>query len=251
MCAKRKASASSSESDSESDYSPSKKKKSVSKETKQKPKNSKSKKSDTKENANSANIEKTIEEFLLSKSRPYPLSELLITFKKNGTKADIIKGLDTLSNNGILIKKEFGKTIMYLGSKEPSNLCDTEIDALKEELKDRETVLNKLKGEVVEIKNEISEVCKYPRNEEIVKILKSKTKEAMENKKRTADLTAGTIKISKEEMDKISKELNKFKKIYKERVMIFKNIFETLQENSGMKKAELMEEIGLEDRSKS
>lgn len=193
-------------------------------------------------------LKKTISDFLLSKSRPYPLTELLITFKKEGTKADIIKVLDNLSSENVLIRKEFKKAVLYLCSREPSNINEDELVSLKEDLLKKTESLNEVKRRKELLKGELAELCKYPTNDEMIKIVKMKTKEAIENKKRLEDLTAGNIKVSKTEMEAINKELGKYRKVLKERKSIFKNIFDTLLEKADIKKNDLMEEVGLEER---
>lgn len=215
----------------------------------QKPKRPSNKKSNATDSSPTTSLPNILTTFLSTKPRPYPLSELLTTFKKAGTKADITKTLDNLASKNVLIKKEFNKTILFLGSKEVSNYSEMEIENLKEDLKQKNIIYDEKKDNLKTLKSDINNMCKYPTNTNIIKLVKEKTKEAMENKKRLEDLVGGTVKVSKDDMDNVNKELGKYKKMYRQRMAIFKNIFETVLENVGMRKGELMEEMGLEERN--
>ncbi|KAM0686188.1 PSMC3 interacting protein [Conglomerata obtusa] len=186
-------------------------------------------------------------DFLLSKTRPYPLTELLLTFKKEGVKQDIMNALNDLAQEGSLIKKEYGKAILYLGFKQQSNMSEEEINVLKNDVSEINKKCNAVKVEVKKVKDEMSKLCEYPKNDEMKKIIKTKLEEVEKNKQRIEDLSGGKLKVEKTDMEKVDKELNKYRKILKERKEIHKNIFDVMLDNSGMKKDELMEEMGLED----
>lgn len=193
------------------------------------------------------NIKHVLKEFLLSKVRPYPLTELITTFKKGGTKQEITNALNELAEKKVLIKKEYGKTVMFLGSKQPSNLSDEEIDELQKKCDKLKAENDKYKEEIKKYKEKYNELCTHGTNEEIEDKIKIITNEIEENRNRISDLSGGKVKIEKKDMEAVDKELNKVKKILKERKEIYKNILDCMIDNSGMKKSELLEEVGIDN----
>ncbi|EJW03111.1 hypothetical protein EDEG_02519 [Edhazardia aedis USNM 41457] len=104
-----------------------------------------------------------------------------------------------------------------------------------------------LKTRIATLTAELKLLCEYPTNSELIKKIGELTAVVKENSERYDALTGGKIKVDKNAMTKVDKELLKLKKINKERNDAFKSIFEMLLENLNMKKDELKEEIGLED----
>lgn len=195
----------------------------------------------------SEDCENMLQNFLVTKSRPYLHNELLLTFKTEATKNDIIAALTSLVEKGVLMKKEFGKTVLYLATKQVSNIPQEEIDNLKAESKTITQANNDLKEEIEQLKSELKTLCEHPINKDLKSLVEEKKTEIQENKDRIKDLSTGKVKVSKEEMVAIEKELGKLKKLSKERKLIFKTIVDAILDNSGMKKAELYEAAGIEE----
>ncbi|KAM0675021.1 hypothetical protein GVAV_001360 [Gurleya vavrai] len=105
----------------------------------------------------------------------------------------------------------------------------------------------KMKLIVKQKKEELNKLCEYANNDELRNLIEKKENEIEENKKRIEDLSGGKIKVEKSDMDKIDNESGKYRKILKERKAAYKNIMEVMLENSGMKRAELLEEMGIEE----
>lgn len=188
-----------------------------------------------------------IQNFLVTKIRPYLHTELILTFKNEASKADVTTALASLTEKGILMKKEFGKTVLYLATKQVSNMPQEEIDCINKECEELINTNKGIKEEIQQMKNELKILCEYPKDDELIKLTESKKKEATENIARMDDLSSGKIKISKEEMVKLEKELCKLKKMRKERMTAFKEIVNVMMDNTGMKKSELYEEVGIDD----
>ncbi|EJW03110.1 hypothetical protein EDEG_02518 [Edhazardia aedis USNM 41457] len=75
-------------------------------------------------------LAKIVHDFMKTKSRPYPISELVLIFKDDATKPTILAACDDLAEKNILIKKENGKSVLYLINKAASNISDDEIKSL-------------------------------------------------------------------------------------------------------------------------
>lgn len=195
--------------------------------------------------ANTENI--VLEFFKAQNNRPHGVNDLVLTFKNHGTKVGILKLLADMAESNKIMVQSFGNKILYYAQIEEVVLCDEEIKEIEMQLETEKMQNLKLVENVSKLENEYAELTRYPSNADMLAGT-CKMKNAYEqNEKKMEDLSEGRRMVSKEDMVGINKELNIYKKMLKERKILYKNVFEMLLDGTGLTKAEFMEELGMDE----
>lgn len=197
-------------------------------------------------------------EYMTKTNRPYSAMNVFENLHGSIKKKNVQKKLERLAETGNLTKKLFGKTSIYfinqqlIDGKEMKqiklikvdkskveeatleyNRTKVQFDSLNEQIKENRNLLKKVqrKRPTVKILSKVENMKKE------LKALKEKLEDAQANKEEL---------IEPEVMEKLKKKHLFTEQLFKERLKLYKNIFDMIEEGSNMKRNKILAKIGLE-----
>uniref|UniRef100_A0A0B7A6W4 Homologous-pairing protein 2 homolog n=1 Tax=Arion vulgaris TaxID=1028688 RepID=A0A0B7A6W4_9EUPU len=185
--------------------------------------------------------------YMIKQNRPYSVQDVFQNMGKDLGKTAVAKAMESLTTDGKLREKVYGKQKVYVADQSQyPDVDDAEIKAMDDKI----IQLNgniKLQGE--EIRAVESELQLFngllstaAAREELSKIYPD-----IENlKNKLGKLKEGRVLISKEEKDKVFKNREKYVKEWRKRKRITSDILNSILEGYPKTKKQLYDDIGIE-----
>ncbi|XP_042391778.1 homologous-pairing protein 2 homolog isoform X1 [Zingiber officinale] len=167
--------------------------------------------------------------------------------KYNLKKTAVQKALDTLSDNGQISFKEYGKQKIYLARQDKFKIPNKEeLDQMKEDIRNLQDALGIQKKAITEVEAEIKALQSNLTLEEIRTKEAELLSEVDEMGSKLSKLLSGVVLVKPE--DKKLIEGTYIEKInhWKRRKRMFKELWDAITENSPKDLKEFKEELGLE-----
>ena len=186
--------------------------------------------------------------YMLTQNRPYSVINIFDNLHGQVKKAQLIKILESLTEDKKLICKEYN-TKIYLANQDnfpPINAAhlsslDLSIDNIKKENAHLKEILNAKHSELKAITSEYTDA-------ELDIVIEQNKKKVEMLRKKVEKINNNTIELVPEEkMKEKEKELEKMKVKYKKIKMICLDIIDRFVEGMDMKRSKFIEESGIED----
>ncbi|KAL7589507.1 homologous-pairing protein 2 homolog [Lactuca sativa] len=167
--------------------------------------------------------------------------------KFNLKKTAIQKALDTLADSGKITFKEYGKQKIYLARQDQFQIPNTEeLNQMKEENSKLQQILEEQKKANSQLEGEIKSLQSNLTLEEILSNDAKLRNQVKEMEERLAKLRGGVTLVSPEERKAVEKTFSEAISHWRKRKRMFKDVWDTITENSPKTPNEFKEELGVE-----
>ncbi|XP_028768698.1 homologous-pairing protein 2 homolog [Neltuma alba] len=196
----------------------------------------------------SDNSEAIVLNFVNEQNRPLNAQNVADALQKFNLKKSVVqKALDSLADGGRISFKEYGKQKIYLARQDLFSIPNNEeLNKMKEQNADLQKQLEEQKKAISEVEGEIR-TLKSNLTLEHIREREAKLRsevEEMENK--LAKLRGGVTLVNPEERKAVEDIFLEKLSQWRKRKRIFKDLWDTLTENSPKDPKEFKEELGLE-----
>ena len=179
-------------------------------------------------------------------NRPWSVQLVVDHMQKHGLKkVGVTRALENLVDAGTVVKKEFGKTVLYMASQDGAEvLSRDEMDERNAHVQEIETRVNGMRAEVMELEKEARGITTKMTMEEAKAKLEDVEKE---EKELDARLLAcqGLAKVDPEERDKAAVNASTMLGEWRKRRRLFADLFAPVEENCDNPK-KLLKDMGVE-----
>jgi hypothetical protein len=234
------------------------KKKKKDKKEKEKEREESPKKESTKKTSSTVSIpqidvndpRQTVLDYMMAQNRPYSLINICDNLHGSIKKAQLQKILDSLTEEGELLCKEYQSKIYLISQKNFRQIDNKEMEELDiklekstEELKDIKQTNNSLQTELKNILTKLSD-------EEINNQIKTTKESIKEMETKIKKIQDGSVKLLPLDQVKVfESNYEKAKLEYKKAKKIFGNVADTISDGLEMKRNNFLEMLNIEDDS--
>ncbi|KAG0008711.1 hypothetical protein BGZ81_003913 [Podila clonocystis] len=191
--------------------------------------------------------EKLVLDYLIKQNRPYSITDIVSNLHNEISKTDCQKIINNLVVKDLITSKIYGKQAIYVARQDtidtasPEQLAavDREIAELQNKIGDRKTRNKQLSSEL----NLLSSAMTTEQIIERLKMLAAKNEKASQN---LDLLRSGSKLVTPEAKQKVVKELEYHRKLWRDRRRVFKEMFQQVTDNMPGKPKDLLEELDIE-----
>ncbi|ONI31359.1 hypothetical protein PRUPE_1G308500 [Prunus persica] len=186
--------------------------------------------------------------YLNEQNRPLNSQNVADALQKyNLKKAAIQKALDTLADNGKISFKEYGKQKVYLARQDQLDIPNSEeLSRMKQENEKLQEQLGEQKRSISEVEGEIKALQSNLTLEQIREKEAKLTNEVNEMEDRLEKLRGGVTLVKPEDRKAVEQMVYEKISQWRKRKRMFKDLWDSITENSPKDVKEFKEEIGLE-----
>ncbi|KAF9206515.1 hypothetical protein BGZ59_011624 [Podila verticillata] len=191
--------------------------------------------------------EKLVLDYLIKQNRPYSITDIVSNLHNEVSKTDCQKVVNSLVENDLVTSKLYGKQSIYVvrqdtidtASPEQLAVVDREIAELQNKIGDRKTHNKQLSSEL----NLLSSTMTTEQITEKLNTLAAKNEKASQNLEL---LRSGSKLVTPEAKQKVVKEMEYHRKLWRDRRRVFKEMFQQVTDNMPGKPKDLLEELDIE-----
>lgn len=186
--------------------------------------------------------------FVNEQNKPLNVQNVADSLQKfNLKKAAVQKALDSLADGGKITFKEYGKQKIYLARQDQFDIPDTEeLNRMKEENAKLQEMVDEQKRAISEVEGEIKALQSNLTLEEIRVREATQRNEAEEMEKKLIKLRGGVTLVTPEERKAVEELYADMISQWRKRKRMFKDVWDTITENSPKDIKEFKEELGIE-----
>jgi len=186
-------------------------------------------------------------EYLQQQNRPYSAVDIYNNLHKEFGKTAVEKSLETLSEDGKIDKKTYGKQKVFAPCQSKyGDYNENELKGLDCNIKELQEELTLLSSQVKKKDNELNGLSSQIKTEDAVAAIENLIKENEVLKDRIQKLKTGTVLITKEERKKIFENKEKNVSHWRKRKRMTTDIVDSILEGYPKSKKDLLEEVGME-----
>ncbi|KAI9072639.1 hypothetical protein K1719_045406 [Acacia pycnantha] len=196
----------------------------------------------------SDNSEAIVLNFVNEQNRPLNAQNAADALQKFNLKKSVVqKALDSLADGGRISFKEYGKQKIYLSRQDQFSIPNNEeFNKMKEQNADLQKQLGEQKKAISEVEGEIKTLQSNLTLEQIREREAKLRSEVEEMENKLAKLRGGVTLVNPEERKAIEDTFSEKLSQWRKRKRMFKELWDTLTENSPKDPKEFKEELGLE-----
>uniref|UniRef100_A0A7N0TCU9 Homologous-pairing protein 2 homolog n=1 Tax=Kalanchoe fedtschenkoi TaxID=63787 RepID=A0A7N0TCU9_KALFE len=194
------------------------------------------------------NVEGIVINFVNEQNRPLNSQNVADSLQKfNLKKTAVQKALDNLADSGKISFKEYGKQKIYLARQDQFDIPNSEeLCSMKEENAELQKQLEEQKKLIGEVEGEIKGLQSNLTLQEIHTKKSQLDKEVTEMEDKLTKLRQGVTLVSPEERQTVEKLFSDTMTQWKRRKRMFRDLWDTITENSTKDLKEFKEELGIE-----
>uniref|UniRef100_A0A7N0USA4 Homologous-pairing protein 2 homolog n=1 Tax=Kalanchoe fedtschenkoi TaxID=63787 RepID=A0A7N0USA4_KALFE len=194
------------------------------------------------------NVEGIVLNFVNEQNRPLNSQNVADSLQKfNLKKTAVQKALDNLADSGKISFKEYGKQKIYMARQDQFDIPNSEeLSRMKEENAELQKQLEEQKKLISEVEGEIKGLQSNLTLEEIQTKTAQLMKEVKEMEDKLTKLRQGVTLVSPEERQTVEKLFSDTMTQWKRRKRMFRDLWDSITENSTKDLKEFKEELGIE-----
>ncbi|ODV94403.1 hypothetical protein PACTADRAFT_44901, partial [Pachysolen tannophilus NRRL Y-2460] len=174
--------------------------------------------------------EEIIKTYLREQYRPYSAADIVLNLHNKISKANAIKALDSLAEQGEIVSKSYGKLTFYVCKEEHSTHEKDQTESTEDKI--TLEVVNELRNQFHEVSKEVknlsielNKILSEPSNDELVKKIEQLKEENEKSDKRIKELSNNDKPtLNREELDKVKERTKIMSLHFKERKKIVSTI---------------------------
>ncbi|KAI9476465.1 MAG: Tat binding protein 1-interacting protein-domain-containing protein [Benjaminiella poitrasii] len=192
--------------------------------------------------------EAAVLQYLKKTNRPYSATDIFNNLHSKYTKGVIVKVLDKLIEDDLVMSKIYGKTMIYSVKQDTENIpSQEEQEAIEKSITDLTHKHEELLVENKKLEQVLAEIKSTPTTLGARASIDELRKENELLQEKLDKLKNGTVLISPEKRKRANDEYENSRNLWKKRRGMFREIFSTITEHFPGKPNELKEELGIED----
>lgn len=190
--------------------------------------------------------------YLAQANRPYSANDVTQNLLNEHSKAQVTKALEQLAQDGRVMEKENGKQKVYCalqgGDGDAASKEDVarELAELDASIASVTANLRAVEQQVRESDATLRKLTEGPTTEEAAAEVAAMEVRVQRLRSKLADLTDNCLKVSPEDRRRVAREHETMMREYRKRKRLCNDILEKIMEGYKGKKAELLEEAGVE-----
>ncbi|CAM8983287.1 unnamed protein product [Rhodiola kirilowii] len=194
------------------------------------------------------NVEGIVLNFVNEQNRPLNSQNVADSLQKfNLKKTAVQKALDNLADSGKISFKEYGKQKIYMARQDQFDIPNSEeLSRMKEENAELQKQLEEQKKLVSEVEGEIKGLQSNLTLQEMHTKKAQLLKEVTQMEDRLTKLREGVTLVSPEERQAVEKLFSETMTQWKRRKRMFRDLWDSITENSTKDLKEFKEELGIE-----
>ncbi|CAM8979149.1 unnamed protein product [Rhodiola kirilowii] len=194
------------------------------------------------------NVEGIVLNFVNEQNRPLNSQNVADSLQKfNLKKTAVQKALDNLADSGKISFKEYGKQKIYMARQDQFDIPNSEeLSRMKEENAELQKQLEEQKKLVSEVEGEIKGLQSNLTLQEMHTKKAQLLKEVTQMEDRLTKLREGVTLVSPEERQTVEKLFSETMTQWKRRKRMFRDLWDSITENSTKDLKEFKEELGIE-----
>ncbi|CAM9002528.1 unnamed protein product [Rhodiola kirilowii] len=194
------------------------------------------------------NVEGIVLNFVNEQNRPLNSQNVADSLQKfNLKKTAVQKALDNLADSGKISFKEYGKQKIYMARQDQFDIPNSEeLSCMKDENAELQKQLEEQKKLVSEVEGEIKGLQSNLTLQEIHTKKAQLLKEVTQMEDRLTKLREGVTLVSPEERQTVEKLFSETMTQWKRRKRMFRDLWDSITENSTKDLKEFKEELGIE-----
>lgn len=185
-----------------------------------------------------------VREYMKNANRPFIVTDVMVAFRNEIGKAQMQKILGMLVEEKSIYVKLYNKTPVYCAAQDAVEINADVLVELDKQLDATKSEVAALKDESDKITRMLGKMNEYPADDVLRKAIVEMEATIVQKKQRLAGIEKNGVK--EDEMKRVDGEIRKLDAELRKRKSTVKRIVESLCEGTGMKKKELLDEIGIE-----
>ncbi|KAF9097928.1 PSMC3 interacting protein [Mortierella sp. AD031] len=174
--------------------------------------------------------ERIVLDYMAKQNRPYSVTDIVTNLHAAVTKTECQRAVNSLVDKELLTSKTFGKQTIYVVRQDTIETAKPgELDSIDKRLAQLREHISEKKSKQKQLSTELASLNSALTTEEI--------------ERRLTVLTSKPVPI--EERQRVSHEMESYRKLWTQRKRLFKDMFSTVTENLPGKPKELLEELDI------
>ncbi|KAF9108334.1 PSMC3 interacting protein [Mortierella sp. GBA35] len=174
--------------------------------------------------------ERIVLDYMTKQNRPYSVTDIVTNLHAAVTKTECQRAVNSLVDKELLTSKTFGKQTIYVVRQDTIETAKPgELDSIDKRLAQLREHISEKKSKQKQLSTELASLNSALTTEEI--------------ERRLTVLTSKPVPI--EERQRVSHEMESYRKLWTQRKRLFKDMFSTVTENLPGKPKELLEELDI------
>ncbi|KAI1315370.1 hypothetical protein EDD11_000929 [Mortierella claussenii] len=181
--------------------------------------------------------EKLVLDYLTKQNRPYSVI----------TKTECQRVVNALVEKDLVTAKLYGKQAIYVVRQDTINTADAEeLAVIDKEMSQLQSQIVDAKARNKQLTSELSALNSAMTTEQITHKLEQLMAKNEQSQQHLSLLRAGTELVTPEEAQRVSKDMEKHRKLWLQRRRLFKDMFAAVTENIPGKPKDLLEELDID-----
>ncbi|KAI9009944.1 Tat binding protein 1-interacting protein-domain-containing protein [Phycomyces nitens] len=191
--------------------------------------------------------EQTILKYMKKVNRPYSATDVFNNLHGKYSKPSVVRALDSLAEQDELISKTYGKMQIYAARQSKDGVKKEDLETLQVQASVLEGKLEAVVESNRQLSRTLADLKKEPTTESAKALLKKKEEEISQMRNHLEVLKSGAVLVTPEDRKKSDADYALYRKEWRTRRKLFRDIFNALTEHMPGKPAEIMEELGIEE----
>lgn len=183
-------------------------------------------------------------DYMRSANRPFVVGDIVLGFKNEISRVQIQRILSHLIEDKSIYCKVYGKSSVYCVVQSREEVDADAICSMDKEIEEVKADVRRLKSEAEKLTNLLTAVNEYPSDDVLRSQIKGFEEEIGLCRERLSNIAQDAVNV--EDMKKVDGDIKRIETEIKVRRNFLRAIIDSLCEGTGMRKRELLCEIGLE-----
>ncbi|GFN98959.1 homologous-pairing protein 2 homolog [Plakobranchus ocellatus] len=185
--------------------------------------------------------------YMMKQNRPYSVQDVFQNMGKDFGKTAVMKAMESLTSEGKLVEKVYGKQKVYAANQSQFPVVDdAEIKKMDAKITQLNGAIQLKSDETRKLESELQIFNNLITTDEARRQLSQIYPEISKLKEKLSKLKEGRVLISKEEKEQVYKGREKYVKEWRKRKRIASDILGSILEGYPKTKKQLFEDIGIE-----
>ncbi|OAD69450.1 hypothetical protein PHYBLDRAFT_66328 [Phycomyces blakesleeanus NRRL 1555(-)] len=188
--------------------------------------------------------EQMILKYMKKVNRPYSATDIFNNLHGKYSKPSVVRALDSLTDQNELFVKTYGKMQVYANIE---GIKNEDLEGLQKQVTVLEGKMSNMVEDNRKLNHTLSDLKKEPTTENAKALLEKRKRENAQMREHLETLKSGAVLVTPEDRKKNDAEYELYRKEWRTRRKLFRDIFNAVTEHMPGKPAAFMEELGIEE----
>ncbi|KAL0079021.1 Tat binding protein 1-interacting protein-domain-containing protein [Phycomyces blakesleeanus] len=191
--------------------------------------------------------EQMILKYMKKVNRPYSATDIFNNLHGKYSKPSVVRALDSLTDQNELFVKTYGKMQVYAVKQNIEGIKNEDLEGLQKQVTVLEGKMSNMVEDNRKLNHTLSDLKKEPTTENAKALLEKRKRENAQMREHLETLKSGAVLVTPEDRKKNDAEYELYRKEWRTRRKLFRDIFNAVTEHMPGKPAAFMEELGIEE----